>query len=166
MCSAPPNGCRETQHPTWSIKIRDAFQWGSGGWEAKSCTWPGVLLRYMWGLCSMSCLICMIFCCGSDCMWAYFFMSTQVDQQLRFDTIVDSHTMNPINYPGWPPVLSSISSSLPLLLPFFFVTSVRFHPVVVGSLLSPPTKVIRRLQVTKITSYKKAKRPSVKKCDC
>jgi len=42
-------------------EIREAFQWGSGGWEAKACTPPGVLLKYLWGLCSMSCLICIIF---------------------------------------------------------------------------------------------------------
>jgi len=30
-----------------------------GGWEAEACTPPGVLLRYLWGLCSMSRLICM-----------------------------------------------------------------------------------------------------------
>jgi hypothetical protein len=26
-----------------------AFQWGSGGWEAKVCTTAGVLLRYFCG---------------------------------------------------------------------------------------------------------------------
>jgi len=38
-----------------------AIQWGSGGWKAEACTPPGVLLRYFWGLCSMSRLICIIF---------------------------------------------------------------------------------------------------------
>jgi hypothetical protein len=46
---------------TWRIKIKKAFHWGSGGWEAKACTPPGVLLRYLWGLCSISRLICMTF---------------------------------------------------------------------------------------------------------
>jgi len=32
------DGCRDTQHPTWRVKIREAFQWGSGGWEAEACT--------------------------------------------------------------------------------------------------------------------------------
>jgi hypothetical protein len=36
---------RGTQHPTCRIKIREAIQWGSGGWEAE-CTPPGLLLRY------------------------------------------------------------------------------------------------------------------------
>jgi len=31
LYSAPPDGCRETQHPTWRIKMREASQWGSGG---------------------------------------------------------------------------------------------------------------------------------------
>jgi len=30
LCSAPPNGCRDTQHFTWRIKTRGAFQWESG----------------------------------------------------------------------------------------------------------------------------------------
>jgi len=50
LCSAPPNGCRNTQHPTWRIKIGKYFQWGAGGWEAEACTPPKVLLRYLWGL--------------------------------------------------------------------------------------------------------------------
>jgi hypothetical protein len=54
----------KTQHPTWWMKLREAFQWGSGGWEAEACTPPGVLLRYFWGLCPMSHLICVIFVAG------------------------------------------------------------------------------------------------------
>jgi len=46
LCSAPPNGCRDNQHPTWRTNIRGVLQWGSGGWEAEACTPPGVLLRY------------------------------------------------------------------------------------------------------------------------
>ena len=45
MCPAPPNGCRDTQYPTWMIKLGEAFQWGSGGWEAEACMPPEVLLR-------------------------------------------------------------------------------------------------------------------------
>jgi hypothetical protein len=48
----------ETQHPIWR-KVRELFS--EGGWEAEACTPPGVLLRYLWGLYSMSRLICMIF---------------------------------------------------------------------------------------------------------
>jgi hypothetical protein len=60
LCSAPPNGCRNTQKPTWRGKIGWAFQLGSGGWEAWACIPPGVLLRYLWSLCSMSRLVCII----------------------------------------------------------------------------------------------------------
>ena len=35
LYSAPPNGSRATKHPTWRRKIREAFQWGSGGWSQK-----------------------------------------------------------------------------------------------------------------------------------
>ena len=42
-------------------RIRGAFQWESGGWEAEARTPPGVLLIYLWELCLMSRLICMIF---------------------------------------------------------------------------------------------------------
>jgi hypothetical protein len=42
---------------THNNKTRGFFQWGSGGWEAGACTPPGVLLRYLWGLYSMSRLI-------------------------------------------------------------------------------------------------------------
>jgi hypothetical protein len=45
LCSAPPNGSKDTQHSTWRIKIGEAFQWGSGGREAEACTPPGLLLR-------------------------------------------------------------------------------------------------------------------------
>jgi len=63
VCPAPPNGCRAIQHSIWRIKqeIREAKQWGSGGWEAWACTPPVVLLRCFWGLCSMPRLIFMIF---------------------------------------------------------------------------------------------------------
>jgi len=44
-------------------KIKEYFQWWSGGWEAGACTISGVLLRHLWGLtqhlCSMSRLIYM-----------------------------------------------------------------------------------------------------------
>ena len=60
MGPAPPNGCRATQNPTWN-KTGGALRWGSGGWEAKTCTPPGVLLIHFWGLRSMSCLVCVIF---------------------------------------------------------------------------------------------------------
>jgi len=44
LCSsAPPNGCRDTTSHS-RIKIREAFRWGSNGWEAEACTPPGVLL--------------------------------------------------------------------------------------------------------------------------
>jgi len=51
-------------------QIREAFEWGSDGWEAELCTPPGVLLRHSWGLCSMSHLICNLYasCCGYDGM--------------------------------------------------------------------------------------------------
>jgi hypothetical protein len=55
LCFAPLNGCRDTQHPTWRIKIRKAFQWGSGGWEAEACIAPAELLRYLWG-----CVQCLV----------------------------------------------------------------------------------------------------------
>jgi len=42
--------------PPGDLNIRKLF---SG--EAEACTPPGVLLRYLWGLYIMSCLICMIF---------------------------------------------------------------------------------------------------------
>ena len=61
LCSAPPDGCRDMQPPTWSIYVRGAFQWGSSGWEAEACTPPGVLLRYLWGFCLMSRLIYTIY---------------------------------------------------------------------------------------------------------
>jgi hypothetical protein len=41
-------------------KSREAFQWGAGGWGAEACTPPGLMLKYFWGLCSMSRIICMI----------------------------------------------------------------------------------------------------------
>jgi len=37
LCPATPNGCRDT-HPTWRVKLGEAFQWGLGGWEAIACT--------------------------------------------------------------------------------------------------------------------------------
>jgi hypothetical protein len=41
-----------------TLLVKETFQWGSGGWEAEACTPPpGVLLRYLWGLCLMSRLI-------------------------------------------------------------------------------------------------------------
>ena len=56
MCPATPNGCRDTKHPTLRIKLGEAFQWGSGGWEAKPAD-QKVLLRCFWGVCSVSRLI-------------------------------------------------------------------------------------------------------------
>ena len=58
LCSAPINGCRDTQHRTWKTKLRVVFS-GGGGWEAEACTPPGVLLIYLWGLYLMSRLTCM-----------------------------------------------------------------------------------------------------------
>ena len=52
---------------------REVFQWGSGGWESEACTAPGVLL--LWGLCSMSRLICMIFVADLIACRLNFFMS-------------------------------------------------------------------------------------------
>jgi hypothetical protein len=40
----------DAQHPTWRIEREEAFQWGSGGWEAEACTPPVELLRYFLGL--------------------------------------------------------------------------------------------------------------------
>jgi len=54
---------RHTSH--LENKRGEAFQWGSGGWEAEACTPPGVLLNYLWGY-SMPHLY--DFYCGSDCM--------------------------------------------------------------------------------------------------
>jgi hypothetical protein len=51
----------ETHNTLLGKQKRKASQWGSGGWEAEACTPPGVLLRYLWGLNSMSRHICMIF---------------------------------------------------------------------------------------------------------
>jgi hypothetical protein len=42
LCSASPNGCRDTQHPTWRVQIR-SFSVGI----TEACTPPGVLLRYL-----------------------------------------------------------------------------------------------------------------------
>jgi hypothetical protein len=41
-CSAPPNGCRDTQHPISRIKQEKLF---SGDQVAEACAPPGVLLR-------------------------------------------------------------------------------------------------------------------------
>jgi len=63
LCFAPPNRCRDTQHPTWRTKEERLFSGDQvvGSWEAEACKPPGVLLRYSGGLCSMSRLICMMF---------------------------------------------------------------------------------------------------------
>jgi hypothetical protein len=56
--------------PPGEQKIDKTFQWGSGatsGWEEEACTPPGALLRYFWGLFSISCLACDIYS-GSDFM--------------------------------------------------------------------------------------------------
>ena len=71
LSSAPPNGCRDAEHPTWRIGIREVFQLGSGGWEAEVCTPPGVLLIYFGGLTMVVLNVSSHmydFYCGSDCM--------------------------------------------------------------------------------------------------
>jgi len=80
LWSAPPNECRDTQHPTWRTKevsrlggaiclvvwliqllvMTEEMLFSGIRWEAWACTPPGVLLRYYWGLRSLSRLICMI----------------------------------------------------------------------------------------------------------
>ena len=47
LFSAPPNGCRDTQYPTWRMIERKGFHWGSGGWEAEACTPLGVVLIFL-----------------------------------------------------------------------------------------------------------------------
>ena len=50
MCSAPPNGCRDTQHPTWRKK-EELFNGDQVvGRQKPGCIPPGVLLRYLWRL--------------------------------------------------------------------------------------------------------------------
>jgi len=56
-------------------KIREVHQWGSGGWDAEACTPAGVLLGYLWGLCSMPRLICMIFVADLIACMLNFLMS-------------------------------------------------------------------------------------------
>ena len=74
LCSASPNGCRDTQHPTWRIKIGGDFQWESGGWEAEACTPSGEVMLY-----SMSRLICMIFVADVIACRLVFFMSAMTN---------------------------------------------------------------------------------------
>jgi hypothetical protein len=57
------------------IKVSGDNQWGSGGWETEACTPPGVLLRYLWGLCSMSRFICVILVADMIACRLNFFMS-------------------------------------------------------------------------------------------
>jgi hypothetical protein len=48
LCSAPPNRCRDTQHPTWRLKRGRVFNGnqdvGRLPGEAKACTPPDVML--------------------------------------------------------------------------------------------------------------------------
>ena len=55
-------------------KIREMFQWGSGGWEVEACTSPGVLIKSLWGLYSMS-RLCMNFVADLIACRLKFFMS-------------------------------------------------------------------------------------------
>jgi len=56
------NGCRDTQHPTWRTKEGEMCNGDQvAGRQRPACTPLEVLLWYFWGLCAMSCLICMFF---------------------------------------------------------------------------------------------------------
>jgi hypothetical protein len=48
---------------------------GLGGLEAEACTPPGVLHRYFARLCSMSCLVCMVFVADVIACRPIFFIS-------------------------------------------------------------------------------------------
>ena len=64
MCSAPPNGFRDTQHPTWRFKHKKAFQWGGRSLHTtRSITqiFVGVVYHVLSHLYD--------FCCGSDCIY-------------------------------------------------------------------------------------------------
>jgi hypothetical protein len=65
----------ETHNIPPENQYKRSSQWESGGWEAEACTPPGVLLIYLWGLCSMSRLICAIFVADLIACRLDFFMS-------------------------------------------------------------------------------------------
>jgi hypothetical protein len=74
--SAPLTDCRDTNCCTsissGEINIGSFSTEINGGWEAEACTPPGVLLGYLWGLCSMSRIfICMSFVEGLIAGWMY-----------------------------------------------------------------------------------------------